>query len=110
MGKGSPWDPDVKASDDFLDPLFLSYFGKLGLPNLMAKKNYHELADYVPDGEIDPEVGAKLEAIAQVAEDAAALRDIGMTRLMFNLLRPSLEQTFAAIDRFRENVMARLAS
>ena len=46
----------------------------------------------------------------QVAEDAAALRDIGMTRLMFNLLRPSLEQTFAAIDRFRENVMARLAS
>ena len=70
LGKGSPWDPDVKASDDFLDPLFLSYFGKLGLPNLMAKKNYHELADYVPDGEIDPEVGAKLDAIAQVAEDA----------------------------------------
>ena len=46
----------------------------------------------------------------QVAEDAAALRDIGVTRLMFNLLRPSLEQTFAAIDRFRDNVMARLAS
>ena len=46
----------------------------------------------------------------QVAEDAAALRDIGATRLMFNLLRPSLEQTFAAIDRFRDNVMARLAS
>ena len=75
LGKGSPWDPDVKASDDFLDPLFLSYFGKLGLPNLMAKKNYHELADYVPDGEIDPEVGAKLDAIAQVAEDAVPAGD-----------------------------------
>ncbi len=80
LGKGSPWDPDVKASDDFLDPLFLSYFGKLGLPNLMAKKNYHELADYVPDGEIDPEVGAKLEAIAQVAEDAAPAGDGGPGR------------------------------
>ena len=80
LGKGSPWDPDVKASDDFLDPLFLSYFGKLGLPNLMAKKNYHELADYVPDGEIDPEVGAKLDAIAQVAEDAAPAGDDGRGR------------------------------
>ena len=80
LGKGSPWDPDVKASDDFLDPLFQSYFGKLGLPNLMAKKNYHELADYVPDGEIDPEVGAKLEAIAQVAEDAAPAGEGGRGR------------------------------
>ena len=80
LGKGSPWDPDVKASDDFLDPLFLSYFGKLGLPNLMAKKNYHELADYVPDGEIDPEVGAKLDAIAQVAEDAAPAGEGGPGR------------------------------
>ena len=47
---------------------------------------------------------------AQVAEDAAALRDVGATRLMLNFLRPSLERTFAAIDRFRDNVMARLAS
>ena len=46
----------------------------------------------------------------QVAEDAAALRDIGVTRLMFNFLRPSLEEAFAAIDRFRENVVARLPS
>ena len=44
----------------------------------------------------------------QVAGDAAALREIGVTRLMFNFLRPSLEETFAAIDRFRENVMARV--
>ena len=75
LGKGSPWDVGVKASDEFLDPLFPSYFGKLGLPNLMAKKNYHELADYVPDGEIDPEVGEKLDAIARVAEAASAGAD-----------------------------------
>ena len=72
LGKGSPWDADVKASDEFLDPLFQAYFARLGLPNLMAKKSYHELADYVPDGEIDPEVGEKLDAIARVAEAASA--------------------------------------
>ncbi|MCY4503041.1 MAG: hypothetical protein OXE57_15930, partial [Alphaproteobacteria bacterium] len=44
----------------------------------------------------------------QVGEDAAALREIGVTRLMFNFLRPSPDETFDAIDRFRENVMARL--
>ena len=70
LGKGSPWDPDVKASDEFLDPLFRSYFRKLDLPNLMAKKNFHELADYVPDGDIDPEIREKLDAIAGVAEQA----------------------------------------
>ena len=72
LGKGSPWDVDVKVSDEFLDPLFQAYFARLGLPNLMAKKNYHELTDYVPDGEIDPEVGEKLDAIARVAEAASA--------------------------------------
>ena len=70
LGKGSPWDAGVKASDEFLDPLFESYFRKLDLPNLMAKKNYHELVDYVPDSEIDPEIGEKLDAIAGFAERA----------------------------------------
>ena len=70
LGKGSPWDSDVKASNEFLEPLFKSYFEKLELPNLMAKKNFYELADYVPDAEMDPEIGDKLDAIAHVAESA----------------------------------------
>ena len=70
LGKGSPWDPGIKASDDFLVPLFETYFEKLGLPNLMAKKNFHELTGHVPAGEIDPEIGEKLDAIARVAEGA----------------------------------------
>lgn len=70
LGKGSPWDGDVKASDDFLDPLFAEYFRKLDLPNLMAKKNYHQLVQYVPDDEIDPEITEKLDVIAAVAEAA----------------------------------------
>ena len=36
----------------------------------MAKKSFYELADYVPDHEIDSEVRAKLDAIARVAEAA----------------------------------------
>ena len=52
------------------DPLFIAYFKKLGLPNLMAKKNFYELAEYVPGNEIDPEIREKLDAIARVAERA----------------------------------------
>ena len=70
LEKGSPWSADIKASDDFLDPLFIAYFKKLGLPNLMAKKNFYELAEYVPNNEIDPEIREKLDAIAGVAESA----------------------------------------
>ena len=80
LGRGSPWDADLKASDEFLDRLFQSYFDRLGLPNLMAKKSYHELVDYVPDGEIDPEIGEKLDAIAQVAEEAVSAGEGGRGR------------------------------
>ena len=73
LDRGSPWDADIKASDEFLTPLFASYFKKLGVPNLMAKKSFYELVHYVPDGEIDPEIRAKLDAIARVA-DAAQMR------------------------------------
>ena len=71
LNKGSPWSPDTKASDDFLDPLFRAYFTKLDLPNLMAKKNFYELADHVPEGEIDSEISEKLDVIAQVAQSVA---------------------------------------
>ena len=68
LNKGSPWSPDTKASDDFLDPLFRAYFTKLDLPNLMAKKNFYELAAHVPEAEIDSEISEKLDVIAQVAQ------------------------------------------
>ncbi|MDE0264890.1 MAG: hypothetical protein OXJ37_20980 [Bryobacterales bacterium] len=75
LGKGSPWVPGIKVSDDFLKPLFEAYFKKLGLPNLVAKKNFYELAEYVPDSEIDPEILEKLDAIARVAESAKPLEN-----------------------------------
>ncbi len=66
----SPWSPDIKASDELLTPLFRNYFAKLGLPNLMNKKDFYELANYVPDKEIDTEIADKLDAIARVAGNA----------------------------------------
>ncbi len=70
LGKGSPWDPDVKASDDFLTPLFADYFGRLGLPNVMPKKSFHVLARHVPRDEIDAEIREKLDIVARVAGEA----------------------------------------
>ena len=77
LRKGSPRDADVKASDEFLDPLFRSYFAKLDLQNLMTRKNFHELAEHVPDSEIDSEIREKLDDVAAVAERAVAVGDEG---------------------------------
>ena len=65
-----PWSPDIKATDDFLDPLFKRYFEKLKLPNLLRKTDYHVLARLVPADKIDPEVVEKLDAIVKVANQA----------------------------------------
>jgi len=67
LGKGSAWDPNTKVSDDFLTPLFQNYFKKLGIPNLMAKRNFYELAFFVPLDKVDPEIQEKLDAIVEVA-------------------------------------------
>ena len=74
LGKGMPWEPDTKVSDEFLTPLFRNCFARLELSNLMAKKSFHELARYLEVDEIDPEVVEKLDAIAGVAAEAASLR------------------------------------
>lgn len=70
LGRPDPWSPDVKASDDFLNPLFDRFFNKLGLPNLLRKTDYHALARLVPKEKIDPEVIAKLDGILAVAQKA----------------------------------------
>lgn len=71
LGKPSPWGGDLKVSDEFLDPLFARYHESLGLPAaLMRKKQYYELADFVPLAQIAAEVTEKLDAI--VATAAAA--------------------------------------
>lgn len=71
LNKPSPFSDDIKASDDFLDPLFNNFYAQLGLPNLMRKANYHVLADYLPVELIDAEIVEKLDAIYQVMQRAA---------------------------------------
>ena len=73
LGKPDPWSPEIKASDDFLDPLFRQYFEKLALPNLMRKTDYYVLARLVPRNQIDQEVVEKLDAIVAVASQAKPL-------------------------------------
>ncbi len=66
-GQPSPWSGEAKASSEFLAPLFEIFAANLDGPNLMAKANFHRLAEFVPQEEIDPEVVEKLDAIAGVA-------------------------------------------
>ena len=72
LGK-DPWGPDLKVSDEFLPLVFEKYFELRGLPSLMNKRDFHELARFAPEDGIDPEVGEKLDAIADVANAAPAL-------------------------------------
>jgi len=70
LGRPSPWGPDIKASDEFLDPLFKKFYDKLGLPNLMRKTDFHTLARFVGAQEIAPEVTETLSLIAAAAAAA----------------------------------------
>lgn len=73
LGKPSPWSPDIKASDDFLDGLFGLFLDRAAIPReTMYKKEYHRLADHLPLDEVAPEVLEKLDAIAHVARAARA--------------------------------------
>ena len=75
LEKGSPWSADTKVSDDFLTPLFKKYYEKLGLPNTMPKRNFHQLARFVPKDKIDPEIREKLTAIVKVSDSASPAQE-----------------------------------
>lgn len=64
------WWFDTKASDNFLDRLFDTFYKKLGLPNLMRKTDYHALAYLVPARLLDPEIARILDEILAVATEA----------------------------------------
>lgn len=68
--KPDPWGPDIKVTDDFLDPLFKLFYERLGTPQQIFKRDYHGLADVVPVGEFDPEITAVINAILAVAHNA----------------------------------------
>ena len=61
---------DLKVSDDYLPPIFAAFFRRLELPNLMNKSDYHQLARFVDVSDIDADVVAMLDAIAETADSA----------------------------------------
>ena len=75
LGRPGPWSSDIKASDDFLDPVFDRYLRKLGLPNLMRKSDYYVLARLVTRDQLAPEIAEKLNAVVQIADSAQSRRD-----------------------------------
>ncbi len=74
LGEPSPWGPDIKASDAFLDRVFKRFYekfhGKPGSPDLMRKTDYHRLTGFMKAGDIDAEVAEKLDAIVDAANRA----------------------------------------
>ncbi len=67
----SPWSPDVKATDEVLDRIFRLFFKELELPLIFRKNDYHVLASLVNEEDIDSEIVAKLDAIAETARVVA---------------------------------------
>jgi hypothetical protein len=70
LNRPEPWSADIKATDEFLDPLFKKFFEKLELPLTFRKSDYHLLADFVPRREIDADIVEKLNQIIAVAQAA----------------------------------------
>ncbi len=70
LGKPDPWSAEIKATDDFMDPLFKEFSMRLGVPLLLRKNEYYKLARFLPKVEIDPEIVGMLDLIAATAEKA----------------------------------------
>ena len=70
LNKPDPWSADIKATDEFLDPVFKKFFEKLSLPLQLRKAEYHVLASLTSTDRLDPEIKEKLDAIAALARCA----------------------------------------
>jgi hypothetical protein len=70
LNKPDPWSPDIKVTDDFLDPLFRNFFATRGLPLQLRKSDYHVLAGLVPKAKLDAEIAEVLDAIVAKAAQA----------------------------------------
>lgn len=73
LDRPSPWSGDLKVSEEFLGPVFRTFYNKLGLKNLMRKTDYHVLASCVSADQIDQEVHEVLDIIHKCAERATPL-------------------------------------
>ena len=76
LGKPKAFSEDIKASDDFLTPLFQNFSKKVTplipeeSPQILRKRDFYLLVKHIPKDEIDQEVIEKLDAIVEVAQSA----------------------------------------
>jgi len=75
LGKPDPWSPDIKASDEFMDPLFKDFSKRLALPLVLRKSEYCELVQFLPKDKVDADVRAKLDSLVEVAARATPRKD-----------------------------------
>jgi hypothetical protein len=61
---------EMKASDDYLTPIFESFYAKFDLPNLMNKSDFHRLARHLDPADIHADVVHVLSAIQTTASSA----------------------------------------
>ncbi len=70
-----PWSPDIKATDEFLNPLFTAFSKQLALPLVLRKSEYCNLVKFLPADKVDPELGEMLDAVAALAAKAKPRQD-----------------------------------
>ena len=70
LGQTSPWDGGTKVSEDFLAPVFRTFYDKTGMSSAVAKSDFHFLVGYIDAAEIDPEVVSVLNLIVDMASQA----------------------------------------
>ncbi|MBC6444093.1 MAG: AAA family ATPase [Alphaproteobacteria bacterium GM202ARS2] len=71
--KPQPFSDDIKASDDFLVPLFENFVERAGMKETLyryRKTNFHRLVDYIPKDAIDAEVKDVLDTIHMIDKKA----------------------------------------
>lgn len=57
------WWSDEKLTDNWLDKIIPQFYEKVGLPQAIWKRDYHEIITAMKPDEIDPEVKEKLDAL-----------------------------------------------
>ncbi len=67
LRKPDPFGTEIKASDEFLSPVFQIYYDRLGIMNLMQKTDFHILVRFVPADLIDVEIVEKLDKVVRIA-------------------------------------------
>ena len=60
------WWSDEKLTDNWLDKVIPRFYEKVGLPQAIWKRDYHEIIFQMQPSEIDPEVKDKLDALLPV--------------------------------------------